>query len=30
MFRCEDGRIIEHWDVIQEIPADNINPLGMF
>jgi predicted SnoaL-like aldol condensation-catalyzing enzyme len=30
MFRCEDGRIAEHWDVIQEVPADNINPLGMF
>ena len=30
MFRIEDDRIVEHWDVIQEVPADNINPLGMF
>lgn len=30
LFRCADGLIAEHWDVIQEVPARPINPLPMF
>jgi len=30
IFRCESGEIVEHWDVIQEVPAQPINPNGMF
>ena len=29
-FRVEDGLIVEHWDVIQDMPRHPINPLGMF
>lgn len=30
IFRCADGMIAEHWDVIQEVPAVPLNPLPMF
>lgn len=30
IFRCDGGEIVEHWDVIQEVPAEPLNPNGMF
>jgi predicted SnoaL-like aldol condensation-catalyzing enzyme len=30
LFRLEDGKIVEHWDVVQPVPEGCINPHPMF
>jgi len=30
LFRLDGGRIVEHWDVLQPIPTDCVNPHPMF
>jgi predicted SnoaL-like aldol condensation-catalyzing enzyme len=30
IFRVADGKIVEHWDVIQQVPADATNPRTMY
>lgn len=30
IFRLENGLIAEHWDVVQEVPADPVNANSMF
>jgi predicted SnoaL-like aldol condensation-catalyzing enzyme len=30
IFRMVDGMIAEHWDVLQEVPTDPVNPNSMF
>lgn len=30
IFRLEDGKVVEHWDVIQDVPAESVNDNTMF
>ena len=30
IFRMKDGKVAEHWDVIQPVPHEPSNPNGMF
>ncbi len=30
IFRVADGKVVEHWDVLQEVPAQPVNPNPMF
>ena len=30
IFRVRDNLLVEHWDVLMEVPAKPVNPLPMF
>jgi len=30
VFRLSDGMVVEHWDCVQDVPAQSPNPIPMF
>ena len=30
IFRLENTMVVEHWDVMMEVPGDSPNPIGPF
>jgi predicted SnoaL-like aldol condensation-catalyzing enzyme len=30
ILRVQDGLVVEHWDVVQPVPEEPVNPHGMF
>ena len=30
LFRVDDGKIVEHWDIVQPVPEQVLHPHGMF
>jgi len=30
LFRLENGKIVEHWDAVQDVPETSVNSNGMF
>ncbi len=30
IYRLEEGKIVEHWDVLQQVPERSVNPHPMF
>jgi predicted SnoaL-like aldol condensation-catalyzing enzyme len=30
LFQVAGGKIVEHWDVVQPVPAEMLHPHGMF
>jgi predicted SnoaL-like aldol condensation-catalyzing enzyme len=30
IFKLENGKVVEHWDVIQDVPEKPMNANGMF
>jgi predicted SnoaL-like aldol condensation-catalyzing enzyme len=30
IFRLSDGMVVEHWDCVQDVPAQSPNPISMF